>query len=489
MVRLWRSIILSSLGQTTYPYCLWIKALRLGSLESLLEDIARDSNLTSALFAPPLETFDINNAGAVTRRAKGRRDIGAVVNMVGDKVTEFVKEAADKEDKVVALASLEGYSLPRAYLATWVSRLSLLTSLTLRDGSVLGPEVAEAISQNCPSFRELVCHWCLGVSVDKNLAAFFRGLPPNSVESFSLISLNDIGEKTFQALDHHSGSLRELALSCIRHTDWRSLNALANCTGLVSLALEAYRGAPPVNWETDNRQSFLEVVAWLKQCTALKKLDMDEVPSATSILAEVLKSPGVCLRSLKLKLVDSNDAFYASLGHQVWLRSLSLRTNDELLDFPTPIHAQLVDSICSCAALVELDLITVQLTFKDLLKFRNSLDHLEDLSFDGELLGDAVLLALARMDNLKTVNINALSTFTFQGILECIETLRESQEHSGASHEGFRLYIMSQNGTDKFSDEEEVMLATELDTLGGRLDIQYYRDPDEMGGEENDWTP
>jgi hypothetical protein len=147
---LWRSIIASSLGKTLFPYCCWIKALKLGNLHSQLEDLARDNpGLKAQFFSPPLEELQI-------RRGRGRAlNLEAIIVEVASMVTQCIRTAADQEDKRVGLTTLEGYYLPTANLPTWVSSLSNLTSLAVRDGSVLNSDVARAIRANCPAFREV----------------------------------------------------------------------------------------------------------------------------------------------------------------------------------------------------------------------------------------------------------------------------------------------------------------------------------------------
>jgi len=149
-ISLWRSIIVSSLGKTLFPYCCWIKALRLGRLYSQLEDISRDNpGLKAQFFSPPLEKLQI-------RRGRGKAfDIDAIIIEVACMVTDCIRTSADQQDKRVGLSTLEGYHLPTANLRTWVSGLSSLTSLSVRDGSVLTRDVARAIRANCPAFREL----------------------------------------------------------------------------------------------------------------------------------------------------------------------------------------------------------------------------------------------------------------------------------------------------------------------------------------------
>jgi hypothetical protein len=59
---LWRSIIASSLGATLFPYCCWLKSLKLNILHRNLERLARDRDSTisrAQFFAPPLEKLEI----------------------------------------------------------------------------------------------------------------------------------------------------------------------------------------------------------------------------------------------------------------------------------------------------------------------------------------------------------------------------------------------------------------------------------------------
>ncbi len=148
-VCLWRSIIASSLGKTLFPYCCWIKALKLGNLFSQLEDLARGNpGLKAQFFSPPLDKLQM--------RGKGRAlNLEAIIVEVANLVTDCIRTSANQEDKRVGLTSLEGLYLPTANLPKWVSSLSSLTSLSVRDGSVLNSDVACALRANCPAFREV----------------------------------------------------------------------------------------------------------------------------------------------------------------------------------------------------------------------------------------------------------------------------------------------------------------------------------------------
>jgi hypothetical protein len=488
LIRLWRSIILSSIEQTAYPYCLWIKALPLGHLEILLDDIARDGVRKAELFAPPLQDFFAERDVTRTRQQVKYTllDTAKIITMVADKVTSYVKESADRDDRVVALASLEGHQPPADALPRWLSRLSLLTSLTLREGNVLGPATAEAIRTHCPAFRELRCHWCMGEGVDKTMAGFLTALPANAMETFTILSMNQLGAEALKALGHHAGSLRSLGLASMRDSTWEHFGALGRCVSLESLSMEGLVVQPVVNWEAEHKQSFLDVIAWLKECRQLRELEMIHVPSTTQLLAPVFQSPSVQLRTLRLQLQDAgtDNAFWDSLGHQTTLKSLGVRWKEENNVVLTPSQqTSFVDSVCACCDLVYLDITNTPLTLDDLGKMRDALPQLQDLTFDADWLTDPVLLVLARMGNLRAVNINATSSFTSQGIMEFVVALDEasSRKASGlSSHAGFLLNIMNQNGADKLSEQEERMLQWELESrLGGKLDIGYERDPDE----------
>ncbi|KAL1874377.1 hypothetical protein VTK73DRAFT_403 [Phialemonium thermophilum] len=477
---LWRSIIVSSLGETMHPYCLWIKSLNLGNLHSLLEDLARYrfrvgnvevdyEHLKKWFFNPPMQEF------YATHENKKLMDIEKIVIRVAEKVTAFLKRAADMEDKTVMLSSLEGYHLPTTSLADMVSRLSQLRSLTVRDGSVLTAKVSKAIRANCPSFREVMCHYCLGTDVDEELAGFFGGLAPNTLESFTIMSANALGEKTFCALNSHSGSLKTLNL-CLDRSSLAALHHLSDCVNLEWLTLEARQEIASFDWENQHREEFQRVVSWLKECRSLTNIGLDFLPSAPVILNQLLRVPEIRLTSMDIKFLQADEEFYSSLGYQTSLQSLVLRTNDELVDIPGPRHEQFIQSICKCSGLRKLDLMSDQLTLEDVYKIAESIPELEDFSLDSELVDDNFLLPLSRMRHLKSLNINAPSNVSFKGLLQFFHNL----QHDGSvHHNGIRIYFMGQYGV-KFTNSEEALLGDLAARLGGRIDITYEADPDEL---------
>jgi hypothetical protein len=158
---LWRSIICSAFGTTMFPYALWIKSLRLGNLTEVLEVVSKDTTKESmnAFFAEPLKEFHILRKD-MRASVKGKWhglliDIDTIVIQVTSKVTEFIKESAHEQNTIVGLGSLEGNHLPTAALSNWLGNLSQLTSLAIRDGSVLNANVGKIIADNCPAFKEV----------------------------------------------------------------------------------------------------------------------------------------------------------------------------------------------------------------------------------------------------------------------------------------------------------------------------------------------
>lgn len=147
---LWRSIIISSLGTTMFPYCCWVRSLLLGALHLQLEDLSRDNPaLKAAFFRPPLEKLAVYTPGAAFL------DADKIVVEVTHMVTRYIRASAAQENKKTALAVLEGQNLPKELLPGWVSGLSNLTTLSVRDGATLHADISRAIRKHCPAFKHV----------------------------------------------------------------------------------------------------------------------------------------------------------------------------------------------------------------------------------------------------------------------------------------------------------------------------------------------
>lgn len=479
---MWRSIILSSAGVTFYPYCLWIKSLGLSDLDQLLLDIARDSKRRKSFFEGPMNDFDIVSGRMKTRAGRPVLEIQKIVEKVGGAITKFAKEASESQNKSVQLTSLEGANLPTSLLSVWTSRLSTLTTLSVRDGSVLTAEVAESIRQNCPSFRELTCYNIRGATVDQNMSEFFRSLRENSLENFRVLSANEIGLDALEGLMQHSRSLRSLELSSLGNTSLPFLHLLSSCQYLEELKIESSIPSPPSTWAADGEDPLPRVAIWLKESRSLKRLGISKLAGASKLLSDVLVSPDLRLRELDVELIDDDEAFYSALGHQTDLESLVFRSNAEVPDPNGARHDRLLDSICSCKKLKDLDIMQkaigidqVQLTTGDLFLIRESLRSLEELNFDGENLTDAIFEHLSQMPSLRALYINGISIFTYDGIKSFIEALMVA-----GSHRDFRLDIVNQNGDTQISERHEAELVKLMaSSLNGTFNLVYFRDPSE----------
>lgn len=466
-----------------YPYCLWIKSLSLGNLYSLLEDLAHEpyKDIRASFFDAPLERFHIRVTG--TRRNRPRMDLDRIIFAVADQITGFAKNAATEQDKNVGLTSLEGYHLPSAKLPGWVSKLPLLTNLAVRDGSVLNSQVSEAIRENCPHFRELVCHYCNAADVDEDMSGFLAGLVPNSLGHFTIMSANRAGAMTFEALSRHASSLTELSLF-VEDIAVAELPLLSNCTNLVDLTLDV-NAVVDSRWADTHKQEVRGIASWLQGCTSLKKLSVLNLPGTPFILTEVLKVPSIQLRDLEITIPATpgdTSAFSSALSAQTALRTFIWRCPDGWFG-----GSEFVNAICQSTKLRKLDLVTQMLKIGDLHKVVNTMTELEEFSFDidsDEPIGDECVYALAALHRLKTLNINATTAFSYEGLLALFEQL--SADPLG-SHQGLSIHVMRQSGIEKFSQVQMRKLNGIAEKQsGGRLEVTYDRDPEELS--ESDFS-
>lgn len=309
------------------------------------------------------------------------------------------------------------------------------------------------------------------------MSAFFRGLRENSLENFSVLSSNDIGYDALDGLMQHASSLRSLSLLSLQSTSLPFLHLLSNCQYLESLEIESSTPTPLSTWAANDKEPLLEVAIWLRDNKYLKRLRIDKLGGASKLLSDVLKSPNLRLKELEVVLFDEEEAFYTSLGNQTSLESLHVRSNAEVPDPNNLRHDTFLDSICSCKAIKDLNIMYsgIDITPNDLLQIKESLLDLESLSFDGEWLTDEVFPPLSQMKHLTTININGISVFTYDEIKSFLETVKAS----GNRH-GFRLYVMTQYGETPIRPEHASVLMNLASQIpGGKFEFEYWRDPDE----------
>lgn len=488
--RLWRSIILSSIGGTAYPYCAYVRSLSLGlNFVENLPDNLNDKTIRDFFFEGPMEQFLVLMDGVTpSRKTRSSRTmrIHAEKTMVKcvDSVTSYIKKLADDTETAVSLAHLEFYNVPIELLPTWISRLGTLTSLRIRDGSILGAEAGTAISQYCPHFDDLTLYWLEGSTVDEDLAAFFQMLRPNSLRSFEIVSQNRIAEGTLTALNEHAASLKCLKLGTLSAQAMKCLNVLLSCTALEVLEIEN-EGGSQVDLRAFSEGMLKEITAWIQSCKSLRELSFRGVQDALLIVKDVLTSPDIRLNSLDIQFLRKyNDqdsaATWAALGFQDSLENFTLGAKlDHQNVFVLAEYPPLVESICRLKNLKSLNLKQTFTQTFEIHRFTRSLPNLVDFSFGGENMDDSILESLAALPYLTTVGVNAQSFCTWPGLQKFAQKLEL------AGRFGFQCELLCQLGEAKLTEDQQNWLQDFFASkLHGRFDIGYYMDPDELHADE-----
>ncbi|KAK4174010.1 hypothetical protein QBC36DRAFT_334604 [Triangularia setosa] len=473
-VCLWRSIIASSLGHTRYPYCCWIKSLKLGNLHSILDDLSRNNSaLKAQFFQGPMQGFMIMLRGQ-------QLNLDSIVLEVANSITSYIRTAADQAGKPVALTTLEGHYFPTASLVNWISALSCLISLVIRDGSVLTADVARALQANCPSFKHIQCYFCKGTGVDEQLAGFLQNLKPQSLESFTIRSQNNIGKETFSALGRHSTSLQELRLFSLEPAALASIYKLQDCLAIKKLAIEGNHMAQTFEWLKESLSDFEKVVDWLAKCASLSELSLIRVPDATELLSMLSHAPSFKLTSLTLKLNELDElnepGLYAFIGEQQALRHLTVRL---ISDEPLDIDGFLATPLMNLSKLEKLDT-NVPFSTWELGCCVPYLKNLEEMVLNGDMIHDEYLVHLLHLPKLKSLTILGPSCITGEGLLRFMDMLRGHNDAREA-HDGLRISILSQNWDDRLGEATERKVSDYIRRhYGGTFDITCLRDPDEM---------
>lgn len=321
---------------------------------------------------------------------------------------------------------------------------------------------------------------CQGPGVDSRIAGFLTNLEPNTVGSFTVNSRNDLGRESFQALGgHHAQSLKRLGLFSLAREAFESLDQFNPCLEIESFSLEADTTARTLRWDGPLADVYSGVIQWLQRCVRLRSLDFQHVPRGTEIISEVLKSPGIHLETLNVKSDDFTPELYQSLRSQDGLAQLAVRITDEdVLEAGEARQEQLVAAICQCRRLRELETNEL-LTIDQFTRITSALPTLEEIDLNGDLIDDSFLVPLLGLPRLKAFTVFGPSSFTFDGILEFLGDLDSGG--GGRNHEGFQLYLGDQIFEYKFTPDEESLLNHEMRRrFGGKLDITYRADPDEL---------
>ncbi|KAK1751603.1 hypothetical protein QBC47DRAFT_390520 [Echria macrotheca] len=467
---LWRSIIASASGATFLPYCTFIKALNLSNLLNILDDVPRypqqyKKYFQDVFFAPPLQDLKI-------RRGRAVDFSDATIVAAADRIIDKLRTAAHDEDKDIGITSLEGPYLPTANLINWVSVLSRLKSLAVRDGSVLNRDVGLAIRENCPGFNEITCYFCDGTDVDMEMAGCIGSLNPNTLESFTITSKNELGQETFQALGQHAVSLTRLSVRDIGHPGLNSLHLIGPCPQLQALTLESDRVIRRSRWA-----SYEETISWLEQSVNLVDVRLN-IADGPQFLAAVLEQSKISLLSLNIEVTGDADALYLELSRQTKIQTLTIRSSRDEDDedmVGTETIQLLVVALSKMEQLRQL-ILSEPLTAEGFACAK--CDTLERVSLNAYGMDEAYLQLLCTLPRLKFLHIMSSTAFTYWQLLAFVQTLRDDAQ---GDHGGFHLALDGQLWEYRFSPVDEATIRDTIrEAFGGGFEVLVQGDPDEL---------
>jgi hypothetical protein len=429
---LWRSLVLSALGKTMYPYCRHLRTLSLGSLDQLLQS---RSEASSNFFTDDLAEFGIMTSKIATRGSK--LDIAKSIAAIGEVLTRHAPLLEELSDPM----GTSVISVP-SVLEAWGPQLGHLRSLEFWDGAVLAqPAVQQILHAHCPQLRSLRIYRCSNDDSDATLSAFINGMAQNSLVEFQNFGECHIGLETCQALNSHAKSLTILELM-LSGDDILALAKLPNCIALRTLTLE-YAGAPQDLKETQN-DSYNKIIAWLQDCVHLKTIAFRGLKSAPDLLTPVLAKTDMLLETLEIAarneaamyVAKDHREFHEALSRQSTLRELVLTADVDLMT--EEVDYDVIRSICALKNLRQLRLSRISDNFTDveIQSLASSLPMLELLVIGGIGISDAIWPVLARLHQLKHLAITGITCFTADGIMSFVNSL-------GAGNKNLILSMLS----------------------------------------------
>lgn len=304
---------------------------------------------------------------------------------------------------------------------------------------------------------------------DQHFATFLNEIRPQSLESFEIFSVSQIGAESFLALNCHRETLTELKLNGIKAESIPALSMLKGCTNLTSLLLSE-NGVATQDLEKRHNDVFLEVVAWLCQCKGLRTISLYNLLSAPALLTPVLLQSSIHLTKLALEgyLMSESRDFHRALSQQTSLQDLWLK--GESSDNPEDIDV-LVESLSKLENLTDMRLQEVSDYFLDrhFCTLAKNLQRLEVWESSGYAITDAIWGDMNSMNSLRRLEFNALTRFTANGIMDFILNL-------GPGNNGLLLNIAMQDVDYNLTEEEQSMIReTMTSKADGRFDFMLFR--------------
>ncbi|KAI4162830.1 MAG: hypothetical protein LQ342_003547 [Letrouitia transgressa] len=455
--QLWRTIILSSLKKTIFPYSRYIRSLNLEDLEELFQDPKFKDQANDMFFSNELADYKVETkvSGAYGRT---RLDLAETLIILGEVITKESPMLEELSGKISTDALLR-----------WAPRLPRLRHLNLWSGGALVGAGA-SLSKHCHDFRSLNFWSWVHEDADQKFADFLNEIRPQSLESLEIFSYSGIGAESFLALSCHRDSLRELKLDSISADAMRSLNMLQGCTNLTTLSLTD-GSQISVDLKKSHNDVFLEVVAWLRKCQRLQSVTLRKIRAGPDLVTPILLEDGIKLTNLELggyAMADSRE-FHQALANQVTLQELLLtgECDNETGDGT----AILVESLSQLTNLTDLRLRDISDYFNDevIQRLARSLPKLEVWWTSGWAITDAIWEEVAKLKSLRRLDFTALTRFTANGILDFILNL-------GPGNHNFVLAVMMADLDCDLSEAEQTMIReTMAERVSGRFEFQLYR--------------
>ncbi|KAF2225586.1 hypothetical protein BDZ85DRAFT_68484 [Elsinoe ampelina] len=464
---LWRSIILSTMDKTLYPYGQYLRVLDLRDLYNLLDDDKFRGKILNYFFSGDLKYLHMTMDTPVSKRGprRPRLNVQSIVLSIADSITKHAIKLEELTEPVAVGVDL----LPNC-LKQLSPRLRHLQVIQLSDGKTLADfALQDLLISSCPLLHRVeIYRWMNDDRADSSIARFFSKLPPNTLTEFQNESECGIGPLSCEALGNHAKSLVNLQLA-VGRGGIPGLGKLITLTKLRSLALTDLQ--PPNNLATTQNDVFTDLVSWFQSLPHLIDLRLSRFVSAAALLAPALTSH-LHLQQLQVDGSDNSSslypareaqAFHLALRNQKQLRSLSLAADAEGT-FGDDVQL-ITESICALTQVTTLNLTKLSEYFTDihLVQICNSLPLVEELVVDGYDVTDTTLSKLHQLQHLKSITFAGPTSFTYEGFSGFINKL-------GEGNQGLYLDVVLPRWAGRMSDDEIESVRSMLeDKVGGGI--------------------
>lgn len=470
---LWRTIILSALGETLFPYCRHLRTLDLRDLSELLLDDKFRGKTVKTFFEGGLAQFHFT-LPAFKKGGPLRLNSAKILRAIGDVLIQHAPLLEGLEEPTRSDVLIDA-------LPEWALRLPNLRRLEAWDAKAFASETARNILHtHCPNLESLGIYTNTSADADHALATFMGGLQLNKLVYFENFGNCGIAQETCLALSQQGHSLKTLKL-CVTQEGIQSLGLLQGCTGLRELSIGSDRPVPDL--KATQNDVFLEVLEWLKNCEELKRVTFKNIVSAPDLALPLLQNRGAHLESLEINakeegmyVVRDHQDFHQALAQQQSLQTLHLNADPD----PTSRDdlESLINAICSLTNLQDLWLLRISDYFSDehIKLLARYLPELRELYIGGYGISDASLTELASLPHLKNVTFSGITTFTTEGITEFIDKLQESNQ-------GLSFAVDNADPDSGISLEEQELLRELIQgKVDGRFEYQLLRGENEFLG-------